>query len=97
MTGGLSVLTALALQKGVFSLELYAQIFVSMALTASGGFAINDYFDRKSDAGKSGQAGICERPEIAADDVGSGSQNRAWSRRKPEENARAREVIDRVK
>jgi geranylgeranylglycerol-phosphate geranylgeranyltransferase len=50
MTGGLSVLTALALQKGDFHVELYAKIFASMALTVSGGFAINDYFDQKADA-----------------------------------------------
>lgn len=50
MTGGLSILTALALQKGAFNVEVYVKIFVSMALIASGGFALNDYFDRKSDA-----------------------------------------------
>ena len=50
MTGGMSILTALVLQKGVFNLEVYLKIFISMALIASGGFAINDYFDNKSDA-----------------------------------------------
>jgi len=50
MTGGLSILTALVLLKGDFSLEVYLKIFVSMAFIASGGFAINDYFDKKSDA-----------------------------------------------
>jgi len=49
MTGGLSILTALALQKGVVIWDLYLKIFVSMALIASGGFAINDYFDKKAD------------------------------------------------
>jgi geranylgeranylglycerol-phosphate geranylgeranyltransferase len=50
MTGGLSILTALVLLKGDFSLVAYLKIFVSMAFIASGGFALNDYFDRKSDA-----------------------------------------------
>jgi len=50
MTGGLSILTALALQKGAFNIELYTKIFASMALTVSGGYAINDYFDQQTDA-----------------------------------------------
>jgi len=50
MTGGLSILTALALQKGDFNVEVYLKIFASMALIASGGFALNDYFDQKADA-----------------------------------------------
>ncbi len=50
MTGGLSILTAVALQHGAVDLELYVKMFTSMALIASGGFALNDYFDRKSDA-----------------------------------------------
>lgn len=50
MTGGLSILTALVLKHGSFDLDLYLKIFVSMSLVASGGFALNDYFDRKSDA-----------------------------------------------
>ncbi len=61
MTGGLAVLTAFAILKGNFSsiqttigslgfgiVELLT--FFSMALIASAGFAINDYFDRESDA-----------------------------------------------
>jgi geranylgeranylglycerol-phosphate geranylgeranyltransferase len=50
MTGGLSILTALVLLKGDFILDVYAKIFVSMSLIASGGFAINDFFDEKADA-----------------------------------------------
>jgi geranylgeranylglycerol-phosphate geranylgeranyltransferase len=50
MTGGLSILTALVLLKGAFDFMVYLKIFVSMAFVASGGFAINDYFDKKSDA-----------------------------------------------
>jgi geranylgeranylglycerol-phosphate geranylgeranyltransferase len=61
MTGGLAVLTALAILKGdVSSVPTTAGevnfgvvavlTFFSMAFTASAGFAINDYFDRESDA-----------------------------------------------
>jgi geranylgeranylglycerol-phosphate geranylgeranyltransferase len=61
MTGGLSVLTAFAITKtnfanvqttlGSLSFGLVAiLIFFSMALITSAGFAINDYFDRESDA-----------------------------------------------
>lgn len=50
MTGGLSIITALVLQKGVFDIVLFAKIFVSLAFIVSGGFAINDYFDQKTDA-----------------------------------------------
>jgi geranylgeranylglycerol-phosphate geranylgeranyltransferase len=61
MTGGLAVLTAFAILKGNFSsiettvgtqsFGLVAVLtFFSMALIASAGFAINDYFDRESDA-----------------------------------------------
>lgn len=61
MTGGLAVLTAFAILKGDFS-DIPTSIgnlsfgivalltFFSMALIASAGFAINDYFDRESDA-----------------------------------------------
>jgi geranylgeranylglycerol-phosphate geranylgeranyltransferase len=61
MTGGLAVLTALAITKGNFS-DLPATFgnmsfwlvaaftFFSMAFIASAGFAINDYFDRETDA-----------------------------------------------
>lgn len=52
MTGGLSVLTALAISKHPLSLsvETVVLIFFSMAFITSAGFAINDYFDRESDA-----------------------------------------------
>jgi geranylgeranylglycerol-phosphate geranylgeranyltransferase len=61
MTGGLSLLTSLALTKASFSSIETALgplsfgwvallIFFSMAFITSAGFAINDYFDRESDA-----------------------------------------------
>ena len=61
MTGGLALLTAFAILKGNFSnvqttfgpvsLGIVAFLtFFSMAFIASAGFAINDYFDRESDA-----------------------------------------------
>lgn len=56
MTGGLSVLTAFAIAfaitKPALSLNIQTPllIFFSMAFITSAGFAINDYFDRESDA-----------------------------------------------
>jgi len=52
MTGGLSLLTAFALLKDPLSMNLQTAllIFFSMAFITSAGFAINDYFDRESDA-----------------------------------------------
>src|SRR5512136_1667097 len=50
MTGGLSLLTALAITKGVIQIEIVFLTFFSMACITSAGFAINDYFDRESDA-----------------------------------------------
>jgi len=61
MTGGLAVLTAFAILKGNFAdvPTLFGNMnvgvvalltFLSMAFIASAGFAINDYFDRESDA-----------------------------------------------
>ncbi len=50
MTGGLSVLTAFAITKSMIAPETIALIFFSMAFITSAGFAINDYFDRESDA-----------------------------------------------
>ncbi len=50
MTGGLSVLTAFAISKSMIGPEKIALIFFSMAFITSAGFAINDYFDRESDA-----------------------------------------------
>jgi geranylgeranylglycerol-phosphate geranylgeranyltransferase len=52
MTGGLSVLTAFAITKAPLSISVQTGllIFFSMAFITSAGFAINDYFDRESDA-----------------------------------------------
>jgi len=50
MTGGLSLLTALAITKGAMNLEIALLTFFSMAFITSAGFAVNDYFDRESDA-----------------------------------------------
>jgi geranylgeranylglycerol-phosphate geranylgeranyltransferase len=52
MTGGLSLLTAFAITKNPLSLSIQPilLIFFSMAFITSAGFAINDYFDRESDA-----------------------------------------------
>jgi geranylgeranylglycerol-phosphate geranylgeranyltransferase len=52
MTGGLSLLTAFAITKDPLSISIQTAllIFFSMAFITSAGFAINDYFDRESDA-----------------------------------------------
>ncbi len=51
MTGGLALLTALAITKGASpNLEIFVLIFFSMACITSAGFAINDYFDKETDA-----------------------------------------------
>ena len=51
MTGGLALLTAFAISKGSsISLLDVPLIFFSMACITSAGFAINDYFDKESDA-----------------------------------------------
>jgi len=50
MTGGLSVLTAFAITKTMIAPQTILLIFFSMAFITSAGFAINDYFDRESDA-----------------------------------------------
>jgi len=50
MTGGLSLLTAFAITKAIIAPEKIFLIFFSMAFITSAGFAINDYFDRESDA-----------------------------------------------
>jgi geranylgeranylglycerol-phosphate geranylgeranyltransferase len=52
MTGGLSLLTAFAILKDPLSMSIQTAllIFISMAFITSAGFAINDYFDRESDA-----------------------------------------------
>jgi geranylgeranylglycerol-phosphate geranylgeranyltransferase len=50
MTGGLSVLTAFAISKIMIAPQTIVLIFFSMAFITSAGFAVNDYFDRESDA-----------------------------------------------
>ena len=52
MTGGLSLLTAFAIIKDPLNMSIQTAllIFFSMAFITSAGFAINDYFDRESDA-----------------------------------------------
>ena len=51
MTGGLALLTAFAITKSTFpSVSVAALIFFSMACITSAGFAVNDYFDKESDA-----------------------------------------------
>jgi geranylgeranylglycerol-phosphate geranylgeranyltransferase len=51
MTGGLSLLTAFAITKGAFlNIQIVLLIFFSMACITSAGFAVNDYFDKESDA-----------------------------------------------
>lgn len=50
MTGGLSLLTAFAITKSIIDPVQIVLIFFSMAFITSAGFAINDYFDRESDA-----------------------------------------------
>ncbi|MCX8153041.1 MAG: UbiA family prenyltransferase [Candidatus Bathyarchaeota archaeon] len=50
MTGGLALLTAFAIAKSFLSPEIALLSFFSMAFITSAGFALNDYFDRESDA-----------------------------------------------
>jgi geranylgeranylglycerol-phosphate geranylgeranyltransferase len=52
MTGGLSLLTSFAITKNPLDLSVQTVllIFFSMAFITSAGFAINDYFDKESDA-----------------------------------------------
>ncbi len=50
MTGGLSVLTIIALQRGLPETDLLALVVVSAICITSGGFAFNDYIDQESDA-----------------------------------------------
>ena len=52
MTGGLALLTAFAILKDPLGMNIQTAllIFFSMAFITSAGFAINDYFDRESDA-----------------------------------------------
>jgi geranylgeranylglycerol-phosphate geranylgeranyltransferase len=53
MTGGLAILTSLAIlaiTNGAISIEVTLLTFFSMALVASAGFALNDFYDKDSDA-----------------------------------------------
>jgi geranylgeranylglycerol-phosphate geranylgeranyltransferase len=50
MTGGLSLLTAFAITKELLNPFTIVLIFFSMAFITSAGFALNDYYDRESDA-----------------------------------------------
>jgi len=50
MTGGLSLLTAFAITKTILDPVTILLVFFSMAFITSAGFALNDYFDRESDA-----------------------------------------------
>jgi geranylgeranylglycerol-phosphate geranylgeranyltransferase len=50
MTGGLSLLTAFAITRNLLGFETILLIFFSMAFITSGGFSLNDYYDRVSDA-----------------------------------------------
>jgi len=50
MTGGLSVLTMLTLQKGIPEANLLTLVILSTICISSGGFAFNDYADQESDA-----------------------------------------------
>ena len=50
MTGGLSLLTAFAITKSILDPIMILLVFFSMAFITSAGFALNDYFDRESDA-----------------------------------------------
>jgi geranylgeranylglycerol-phosphate geranylgeranyltransferase len=50
MTGGLALLTSLAITKCDLDIEIAVLSFFSMAFITSAGFSLNDYFDRESDA-----------------------------------------------
>ncbi len=50
MTGGLSVLTIIALKRGLPQIDLLFLVVVSAICVTSGGFAFNDYVDQESDA-----------------------------------------------
>lgn len=49
MTGGLSVLTIITLQRGLPEINLLALVVLSAICISSGGFAFNDYVDQESD------------------------------------------------
>jgi geranylgeranylglycerol-phosphate geranylgeranyltransferase len=50
MSGGLALLTAFAIIHGISSVETVVLVFFSLSMITSAGFAVNDYFDRESDA-----------------------------------------------
>ena len=50
MTGGLSVLTIIALERGLPETDLLVLVVVSAICVTSGGFAYDDYIDQESDA-----------------------------------------------
>lgn len=50
MTGGMSLLTFLALKKEILDVKTPLLTFFSMAFISSSGFSINDFFDRDGDA-----------------------------------------------
>jgi geranylgeranylglycerol-phosphate geranylgeranyltransferase len=50
LLGVICVLLMMVFQRGSYNFELMGLAFITVALTAMGGFAINDYFDRESDA-----------------------------------------------
>jgi len=50
MTGGLALLTSLAITKGAVAPQTALLAFISMSFITSAGFSINDYFDRESDS-----------------------------------------------
>ncbi len=50
MTGGLSVLTIIALKRGLPQIDLLVLVVISTISITSSGFAFNDYIDQESDA-----------------------------------------------
>ncbi len=50
MTGGLSILTIIALERGIPDIGLLGWVVFSTICITSGGFAFNDYIDQESDA-----------------------------------------------
>jgi geranylgeranylglycerol-phosphate geranylgeranyltransferase len=50
LLGIICVLLVMVFQRGSYNFELMGLAFITMAFTCMGGFAINDYFDRESDA-----------------------------------------------
>ena len=50
LLGIICVLLMMVFQRGSYNFELMGLAFITVALTVMGGFAINDYFDRESDA-----------------------------------------------